>query len=913
MNTKELQACDVTENRFRTILTFLRMAGVPINVKKVSILNSIYNVLTAINAYGMYFAFYMDISKHNDDLKNFLKTFRIINSTSTVYWVHLNLSWRLRDFERLLRLTESFTWEDQPTRDPHTGHRTLAGWIPHLQKVMKHVYAFTTVYHLIQSGVRVYTSHELVFSATYPFDTVSSPGYEFAVFMQTFVTIFLLGNFYGFQLLYATLVMVACTQLQKLRTNLLDIKQELVPSEADSGSDGVEEPVSRSEDGFCRMQTQLNECVRHHQAILQYVITFTVHSWGDITDLAQILIISAMLMSYVCLFCALGTELTLQAERVRDAAWGCDWVGSPIHFQRCLTFIIATANKEFTLTAGKFVPVSNSTMMNIMNESMSLFMFLLTMKDKSEETVTGWRLRDFERLLRLTESFTWEDQPTRDPHTGHRTLAGWIPHLQKVMTYVYAFTAFYHLVQSGVRMYISHELMYNAWYPFDTISSPGYELVIIMQTFATIFYMSITFGFPLLYATLVMVACSQLQKLRTNLLDIKQERVPSGAESGSDGGEEPGSQFCRMQTQLNECVRHHQAILNIMVIAISIGEEEKLLASSIMVIAISIGEEERLLDASIMVIAISIGEEEKLLASSIMVIAISIGEKEKLLTSRIIVIEVSIGEEEKLLASSIMVIAISIVEKEKLLSSSIMSIVIAIGEEEIKRVRDAAWGCDWVGTPVPFQRCLAFIIATANKEFTLTAGKFVPVSNSTMMSIFATIFLMSIFFGFPLLYATLVMVACSQLQKLRTNLLDIKQELLPSGADSGSDGAEEPVSRSKDGFCRMQTQLNECVRHHQAILQYVITFTVHVSSLQEVVKAERVRDAAWGCDWVGTPVQFQRCLAFIIATANKEFTLTAGKFVPVCNSTMMNILKESVSLFMFLLSMKDKNEETVTE
>jgi hypothetical protein len=28
---------------------------------------------------------------------------------------------------------------------------------------------------------------------------------------------------------------------------------------------------------------------------------------------------------------------------------------------------------------------------------------------------------------------------------------------------------------------------------------------------------------------------------------------------------------------------------------------------------------------------------------------------------------------------------------------------------------------------------------------------------------------------------------------------------------------------------------------------------------------------------------------FIIAGANKEFTLTAGKFVPVCNKTMMNV------------------------
>ena len=54
-----------------------------------------------------------------------------------------------------------------------------------------------------------------------------------------------------------------------------------------------------------------------------------------------------------------------QAESVRDAAFGCDWVGTPIPFQRCLTFMIATANKGFQLTAGKFVPVSNVTTMNV--------------------------------------------------------------------------------------------------------------------------------------------------------------------------------------------------------------------------------------------------------------------------------------------------------------------------------------------------------------------------------------------------------------------------------------------------------------------------------------------------------------------------------------------------------------------
>jgi hypothetical protein len=57
--------------------------------------------------------------------------------------------------------------------------------------------------------------------------------------------------------------------------------------------------------------------------------------------------------------------LMFQADSVRDAAFGCDWVGTPIPFQRCLMFIIAAANTQFQLTAGKFVPVTNVTMINV--------------------------------------------------------------------------------------------------------------------------------------------------------------------------------------------------------------------------------------------------------------------------------------------------------------------------------------------------------------------------------------------------------------------------------------------------------------------------------------------------------------------------------------------------------------------
>jgi hypothetical protein len=50
---------------------------------------------------------------------------------------------------------------------------------------------------------------------------------------------------------------------------------------------------------------------------------------------------------------------------VRDVSFGCGWVGTTVTFQRCLVFIIAIANKDFQLTEGNFVPVSNVTMMNV--------------------------------------------------------------------------------------------------------------------------------------------------------------------------------------------------------------------------------------------------------------------------------------------------------------------------------------------------------------------------------------------------------------------------------------------------------------------------------------------------------------------------------------------------------------------
>jgi len=76
----------------------------------------------------------------------------------------------------------------------------------------------------------------------------------------------------------------------------------------------------------------------------------------------------------------------------------------------------------------------------------------------------------------------------------------------------------------------------------------------------------------------------------------------------------------------------------------------------------------------------------------------------------------------------------------------------------------------------------------------------------------ASLFGIAVFFGFSNLYATVVCVACSQCEKLRAALLNIRQTLIIT--------EREPGDTIEQGFQHMRKQLNECIRHHQDIKRY---------------------------------------------------------------------------------------------
>jgi len=94
---------------------------------------------------------------------------------------------------------------------------------------------------------------------------------------------------------------------------------------------------------------------------------------------------------------------------------------------------------------------------------------------------TRFRQRSIERAMDLTDSFKWEDLPTRDADTGHLRAAGWIPLTMKYTRNAVIAILCFHFAQSTIRIVRNHETLFIAWYPFDWTVSPFYELVNMSQ------------------------------------------------------------------------------------------------------------------------------------------------------------------------------------------------------------------------------------------------------------------------------------------------------------------------------------------------------------------------------------------------------------------------------------------------
>ncbi|PSN45085.1 Odorant receptor 98 [Blattella germanica] len=384
----ESQSTDLIMKRFKFIIYLWRFVGVPMFLRKPSMVYKIYQAVTWLLMVSFPIFNCLDAYENRDNVARAAISLRTAFPMCIMLMPHTAVSLNLELFETLFHKTDTLLWEDMPEKDPVTGQLTIAGWIPRTMTLVKCGIIGSIFAHAVQVTDRI-RSHELTTYSWYPFDCYSSPAYEITNFVQVIQALMAICSMYAFIGVYALHLEIACTQLDKLTSSLLAIRQ-----------------TSDSQEDFKAIEQELNRSIVHHQQILEYmqalenamnfsictiflflmatlcIISFSaVKVLNDPVELEQVIHLNIVFTIYLFILCGFGTLLTNKAQYIAEAAYGVDWVGTPLSIQSSILIIITQSNKEFTLTAGKFVPVSNKTMLSILSEAWSLFMFLLQVQD----------------------------------------------------------------------------------------------------------------------------------------------------------------------------------------------------------------------------------------------------------------------------------------------------------------------------------------------------------------------------------------------------------------------------------------------------------------------------------------------------------------------------------------------------
>ncbi|PSN50104.1 Odorant receptor 87 [Blattella germanica] len=378
---------DLTYSRFKIIIFYMRLSGLPVFMERKTKIYLAYEILIELCGFSTFIASWLEVLLNTEDFNKFLTSVHQPIQFLIIAWIHLDMKFHVKTIESLLRFTEQFTWEQLPQRDPESGDITPTGVTLKLPKILNHSLIGALSFHFIQSIYRMLTKHEMSFVSWYPYDFMASPAYELTNLFQVFASIQYVAIFWLYVGLYSLSVSISCSQFYKVNLDLLKInaKQDFSTEE-------------------------LNNCIKHHQTILVYLdkielafntsicgillfqmtisclCAFSITSgWGEYADLLQAIVLLAINMTGISILCWAGNKLTESAESVKEAVYSTDWVEATGSFKRSVLLMITRTNKQFTLTAAKFIPVNNETMMNIFKEIWTLILFLLEMKNKYVE------------------------------------------------------------------------------------------------------------------------------------------------------------------------------------------------------------------------------------------------------------------------------------------------------------------------------------------------------------------------------------------------------------------------------------------------------------------------------------------------------------------------------------------------
>jgi len=90
MEREETKVKGLSEIRFSRIIFFLRLAGIPFKMKKISTLYAIYVITGTVCTCSTFLGMFIDVYLHRDDMRATMKNFRVLTGMTSIVWIYFS-------------------------------------------------------------------------------------------------------------------------------------------------------------------------------------------------------------------------------------------------------------------------------------------------------------------------------------------------------------------------------------------------------------------------------------------------------------------------------------------------------------------------------------------------------------------------------------------------------------------------------------------------------------------------------------------------------------------------------------------------------------------------------------------------------------------------------------------------------
>jgi hypothetical protein len=88
MNRKGTKLKGLSESRFASIIFLFKIAGIPIQMKKISTIYGVYMITVTICTFSTFIGMFVDVYIHRDDLKHAMTTMRVLIPFTNALWIY---------------------------------------------------------------------------------------------------------------------------------------------------------------------------------------------------------------------------------------------------------------------------------------------------------------------------------------------------------------------------------------------------------------------------------------------------------------------------------------------------------------------------------------------------------------------------------------------------------------------------------------------------------------------------------------------------------------------------------------------------------------------------------------------------------------------------------------------------------